>query len=160
VAVVSEFLISAKYGLRHQRPKPLRGTSDRFGSNLPVQGEGRKVWKRRDLAVSARVGEGSESTKADRRDKIARAGSCYALGSQVPHLRFAHPEAAEDFGVVLAELRGDRAHAHARADLHRGSDVGDFTQFRVACALYHAPVLHLRVGKHLRVIVDRAGCRG
>jgi hypothetical protein len=81
VAVVSEFLISAKYGLRHQRPKTLRGTSDRFGSNLPVQGEGRKVWKRRDLAVSARVGEGSESTKADRRGKIARAGSHYAFGA-------------------------------------------------------------------------------
>jgi hypothetical protein len=35
------------------------------------------------------------------------------------HLGLDHPEAAEDLGVMLAELGGDAAHPHALADLDR-----------------------------------------
>jgi hypothetical protein len=42
-----------------------------------------------------------------------------AVGAQFPHLGLAHPEAAENLGVVLAELGGDGAHPHTLADLDR-----------------------------------------
>src|SRR6202023_1985029 len=99
--------------------------------------------------------EGPESTKADHRDKITRAGSQRALSAQPLHLRFAHPEPAEDLGIVLAELGGDGAHPYTLADLDRGADVRHFAELRIARVLHEAAVAHLRVGEHLRVIVDR-----
>ena len=71
-------------------------------------------------------------------------------------VRFAHPEPAEDFSVVLAELGRDGTNSHRFADFDRGADVRDLAQFRVARILNEAAVAHLWVGKHLRVIVDRA----
>src|SRR6266478_8519478 len=94
--------------------------------------------------------------KVGRRDKIARAGSHYAFGAKLIYLRFTQAEPAEDFGVVLAELRGDGAHPYTLADLDRGADVRDLAQIRVARVLHEAAVAHLRVGEQLRVIVDRA----
>ena len=55
----------------------------------------------------------------------------YALLSQPSHLGFAEPEPAEDLGILLAELRGERAHPHTLADLDRGADVRDVAQFGV-----------------------------
>src|SRR5271167_4408026 len=94
--------------------------------------------------------------KADRRGKTARVGSHYAFGAKPIYFPLADTEAAEDFGVVLAELGGDGAHPHSLADLDRSADVRHLAQFRVARILHEAAVAHLRVGEHLRVIVDRA----
>src|SRR6516225_12475625 len=47
------------------------------------------------------------------------AGLQHAPLVQALHLGLDHPEAAEDLGVMLAELGGDAAHPHALADLDR-----------------------------------------
>src|ERR1700726_2389047 len=74
-------------------------------------------------------GSGSSAHPPDRRGKIARRpNSQYAPRAQLLHLAFTHAEPAEDFGVVLAELGCDGAHAHAIADLDRGADVRHFAE--------------------------------
>src|SRR5215472_8713684 len=72
------------------------------------------------------------------------------------HLLRADPEAAEDLGVVLAELGRHGAHPNTLADLDRGADMRHLAQLRVACILHEAAVADLRVGEHLRIIVDWA----
>ena len=51
--------------------------------------------------------------------KLGAAGSQHALGAELLNLRLRHPEAAEDFGVVLAELGGDIAHPYTLTDFDR-----------------------------------------
>jgi len=57
---------------------------------------------------------------------------------------------------VLAELRRNRPHPDLLADPDRGADVPDLAQFRVRRVLDRSAVGDLRVGEHLRVVVDRA----
>src|SRR5271165_5040996 len=83
-------------------------------------------------------------------------GSQHALDAQLLYLPVGHSEAAEDFGIVLADLGGDGAHPYAVADLDRAADMRDFAEFRVAGVLDEAAVAYLRVGEHLPVVIDRA----
>jgi hypothetical protein len=57
---------------------------------------------------------------------------------------------------MLAELWRDIAHPDTLADPDRCANVRHLTQFRVARILHEPAVADLRVGKHLRVIIDRA----
>src|SRR5260370_23760193 len=98
-----------------------------------------------------------DSTQSGCRGKITRRrDSQHAFRAQPLHLWLAHADAAENFGVVLAELGGDSAHPHALADFDRGADVRNLADLRVARVLDKATMAHLRVGEHLRVVVDRA----
>jgi len=76
------------------------------------------------LGVAERTQKGLESaprrdpprtrSEADSREKLPPAGSQYAGGTQLFHLRLADTQAAEDFGIVLAELRATvRTRAHS-----------------------------------------------
>jgi hypothetical protein len=68
-----------------------------------------------------------------------------AAGPQFFHLRVADAEVAEDIGIVLAQLRGDRAHPHPYADPDRGAEVRNLAKLRVAGVLDQTTVAHLRV---------------
>jgi hypothetical protein len=70
--------------------------------------------------------------------------------------RLTDAETAEDFGVVLTELGGDIAHLHTLTDPDRGADVRHLAEFRVTGILHEPAVADLRVGEHLRLIVDWA----
>jgi hypothetical protein len=66
------------------------------------------------------LGRGRLTTSAHTRGETTRLRrSQYALGVQLPHFRLADPEAAKDFGAVLAEFGRDIAHPHPFADLDR-----------------------------------------
>jgi hypothetical protein len=61
-----------------------------------------------------------------------------ALGLQRFDILFAQSLSAEDLGVVLAELGGDRTHTDAAVDLDQGADVRDVAQFETGGVLDEA----------------------
>src|SRR5207248_10684570 len=79
-----------------------------------------------------------------------------ALLAQGREVGSAVPQPAVNLGIVLAELRRDRAHLDAVADLHRRADMRHIADLRIARILNHLAMLHLRIGEHLPVIVDGA----
>src|SRR6516165_10833745 len=141
-------------------PRPSRATAHHFVENAltltvaPSRASGFVL--RREAAT-----RGAREWLVKHRQRITRAivlaaGSQYAAGAQSGHFHLAYAEPAKDLGIVLSELRGDGAHPHPLADLDRGADVRDLAQFRVAGILHEGAVTHLRVGEHLRVIVNWA----
>ena len=58
-----------------------------------------------------------------------------ALGLQRFDILFAQSHSVKDFGVVLAELGGDRTHTDAAVDLDQGADERDVAQFGVGGVL-------------------------
>jgi len=75
-------------------------------------------------------------TKAQGFEQLHEAPSSHRIIARTwfaaPAFRPRSPEAAEDLGIVLAELGGDGPYPHAISDLYRGADVRDLAQIRVA----------------------------
>src|SRR5258706_1019035 len=98
------------------------------------------------------IGAGAACTGRDVGGLIEKvAGSLHeALGLQMADVVEGVAEPGEDVGAVLAELRGNAAHAGAAAvPLDRQTERGVTGQARVRCADQHAAGLRLRLLQHL-----------